>query len=40
MQLRLFRLLFTLLDAISSSLAARLAVAVFYAPRKFPAARW
>jgi pimeloyl-ACP methyl ester carboxylesterase len=40
MQLKLFRLLFRLLDAISSSLAARLAVAVFYAPRKFPAAKW
>lgn len=40
MQLKLFRLLFRLLDAISTSLAARLAVAVFYAPRKFPAAKW
>jgi pimeloyl-ACP methyl ester carboxylesterase len=40
MQLKLFRILFGLLDAISPSLAARLAVAVFYAPRKFPAANW
>ncbi|CAE6867167.1 hypothetical protein R75461_08349 [Paraburkholderia nemoris] len=40
MQLKLFRILFRLLDVISSSLAARLAVAVFYAPRKFPAAKW
>lgn len=40
MQLKLFRLIFRLLDAISSSLAARLAVAVFYAPRRFPAAKW
>lgn len=40
MQLKFFRLLFRLLDAISPKLAARLAVAVFYAPRKFPAANW
>ncbi|MDX1253493.1 MAG: alpha/beta hydrolase [Gammaproteobacteria bacterium] len=40
MQLKLFRILFSLLDVISSSLAARLAVAVFYAPRKFPVANW
>lgn len=40
MQLKLFRILFNLLDTISSKLAAHLAVAVFYAPRKFPAANW
>lgn len=40
MQLKLFRLLFRLLNAISSSLAGRLAVAVFYSPRQFPAANW
>ena len=40
MQLKLFRLLFTLLDAISPSLAARLAVTVFYSPRRFPTAKW
>jgi pimeloyl-ACP methyl ester carboxylesterase len=40
MQLKLFRILFSLLDAISSRLAARLAVAVFYAPRKFQSANW
>jgi pimeloyl-ACP methyl ester carboxylesterase len=40
MQLKLFRILFSLLDIISSELAARLAVAVFYTPRKFTAANW
>jgi pimeloyl-ACP methyl ester carboxylesterase len=40
MQLKLLRILFQLLDIISPRLAARLAVAVFYAPRKFPAANW
>jgi pimeloyl-ACP methyl ester carboxylesterase len=40
MQLKLFRLLFGLLNAIAPGLAARLAVAVFYAPRKFAAAKW
>lgn len=40
MQLKLFRILFKLLNAISPALAARLAVVVFYTPRKFPAANW
>ena len=40
MQLKLLRLLFTLLDAISSSLTARLAVSIFYAPRQYPATKW
>jgi len=40
MQLKLFRLLFILIDAFSSRLAARLAVSIFYAPRKFSAAKW
>lgn len=40
MQLKLFRLLFRLLNAISSAVASRLAVAVFYSPRRFQAANW
>jgi len=40
MQLKFFQILFKLLDAISPHLAGRLGVALFYAPRKFPAAKW
>ncbi|MBB5447920.1 MULTISPECIES: alpha/beta hydrolase [unclassified Paraburkholderia] len=40
MQLKFFRLLFALLDALSPRLAARLAVSVFYTPRRYPAAKW
>ncbi len=40
MQFKLLRLLFRLLNAISSSVAGRLAVAVFYSPRRYPAANW
>lgn len=40
MTLKLFRLMFRLLDIIYSSMAARVAVAVFYSPRKYPAAMW
>jgi pimeloyl-ACP methyl ester carboxylesterase len=40
MQLKLFRLLFAFLDTISPRIAARLAVSVFYTPRRYPAAKW
>lgn len=40
MQLKFFRFLFSLLNALSPALASRLALALFYAPRKFAAANW
>ncbi|MGE4243410.1 alpha/beta fold hydrolase [Ramlibacter sp.] len=40
MLIRCFRGLFWVLNAVSARLAARVAVAVFYSPRRFPAANW
>lgn len=40
MQIKLIKLLFAILDLIAPGHAARRAVAIFYAPRKFPAAKW
>lgn len=40
MQLYFLRLLFKLVNLFSPRLAARMAVAIFYSPRRYPAANW
>lgn len=40
MQLKLLKLFFALLNALSSGYAARRAVTMFYSPRRFPPADW